>query len=128
MTVLLDTHTFLWLVADTTRLSPAATVVLADKSNHALLSIASAWEIAIKVSLRKLTVALPLNELLTKAIQRASIELVAIEPPHVVAVGSLPFHHRDPFDRLLAAHCLTESLPIVSADPTFDAYGVHRIW
>ena len=128
MTALLDTHAFLWLLGDTSRLSPAANSVLSDKSNRLLLSIASAWELAIKLSIKKLTLAEPLDQLLMTSMKRASVELEPLARAHVVAVAGLPFHHRDPFDRMLVAHCLIDSLPIVSADANLDVYGIRRIW
>lgn len=128
MPALIDTHTFLWLTGDTSRLSPTARSFMEDKSNQLLLNIASGWEIAVKLSIGKLKVALPLDELLTAAAARAVVQLTPITNAHVIAVSRLPFHHRDPFDRLMAAHCLTEGLPIVSQDAVFDTYGVRRIW
>lgn len=76
----------------------------------------------------RLHVAFPLADLFTSVLHRFSIDCLPIRPPHLVAVASLPEHHRDPFDRLLVAQALTEGIPIVSADAAMDAYGVRRIW
>lgn len=128
MLTLIDTHAFLWLTGDNSRLSPTALAFMGDKSNQLLLNIVSGWEIAIKLGIGKLKLATPLEELLTSAVDRASVLLTPNRNTHIVEVSRLPLHHRDPFDRLLAAQCLSESLPIVSQDEVFDKYGVQRIW
>ena len=106
MKVLLDTHAFLWFVADAPQLSPTARQIIQDRANDILLSIASIWEMAIKVSIGKLTIAQPLDLFLPSQLQQNSIALLEINLRHVLAVNNLPFHHRDPFDRLLAAQAL----------------------
>ena len=127
MRVLLDTHAFLWFVAGDHRLSPKAGDAIAD-ADDALLSVGSCWEIAIKASLGKLTLTSPVEQFLTEQIAFNRLELLHIELPHTTRVATLPWHHRDPFDRLLAAQALHEKVAIVSADPVFRAYGVKRIW
>lgn len=92
------------------------------------LSVASAWEMAIKTSLGKLALAKPLGELLPPLLADAGIELLPIEIGDVARVATLPFHHRDPFDRLLAAQALERGFTIVSIDEAFDLYGVTRLW
>lgn len=92
------------------------------------LSVASAWEMAIKNSLGKLDLAKPLGELLPPLLADAGIELLPIEIADLARVATLPFHHRDPFDRLLAAQGLERGFTIVSIDEAFDAYGVARLW
>jgi PIN domain nuclease of toxin-antitoxin system len=128
MPALIDTHTFLWLTGETSRLSGNALAYIEDESNELLLSLASGWKIAIKVSLGKLKVVTPVNELLSAVTDAAAVGIIPIKLSHIVAVSRLPFFHKDPFDRLLAAQCLTEGLPIVSADNIFEEYGVRRIW
>ncbi len=128
MPALIDTHTFLWLASDESRLSSTSQAYLQDTSNRLFLSIASGWEIAIKVSRGRLEVDVPLLQLLTVVPQQLSLDWLPIHPNHLIAVGSLSHHHRDPFDRLLIAQCITEKLPLVSADVELDAYGVTRIW
>jgi PIN domain nuclease of toxin-antitoxin system len=83
---------------------------------------------AIKLSLGKLTLAQPFDQFIPRQLQLNQIEVLAIELPHLAAVVAMPFHHRDPFDRLLAAQCQIEGLPILSSDPVFDAYSVRRVW
>lgn len=128
MTALIDTHTFLWMVDDESRLSAASPAFVKDPANRLLLSITSAWEIAIKVGNGRLTIGVSLHDLLTSVLGTLSIDLIAITPAHFVSVSSLPDHHRDPFDRLIAAQFIVEALPIVSVDSALDAYGVTRIW
>ena len=128
MPALIDTHAFLWLTGDQTRLSDAALAYLRDAQNRLLLSVASAWEIAIKHGKGRLELDIPLSELLADVPSRLSVDLLPITPAHLVQVATLPEHHRDPFDRLLIAQCLVEQLPLVSADGVLDAYGIQRIW
>lgn len=128
MPALLDTHSFIWLASDETRLSQTAATFLRDVSNRLFLSIASEWEIALKHGKGRLALDLPLREFLIDVPARLSVELLPISPSHLVAVSGLPEHHRDPFDRLLVAQCLVEDLPIVSSDTLLDRYGVRRIW
>jgi PIN domain nuclease of toxin-antitoxin system len=126
--VLLDTHAFLWWIDGGERLSSRARRVISDPANDCLLSIASAWEMAIKVSLEKLALPAPLDPFLSDQLAANRFRALGIELRHVAKVAVLPFHHRDPFDRLLVAQALTEGLPIVSADPIFRRYGVKRLW
>jgi PIN domain nuclease of toxin-antitoxin system len=93
-----------------------------------LLSIGSCWELAIKHSLGKLELRRPFEEFLPSALAKNAIELLPITLSHLSAVVQLPFHHRDPFDRLLVAQAQVEKIPLVSADGAIDAYGVVRIW
>ena len=128
MNLLLDMHAFLWFIANDPRLSNQAQSLIQTPTNRRLLSIASLWEMAIKLSLGKLTLAQPFDQFIPRQLQLNQIEVLAIELPHLAAVVAMPFHHRDPFDRLLAAQCQTEGLPILSSDPVFDAYSVRRVW
>jgi PIN domain nuclease of toxin-antitoxin system len=128
MRVLLDTHTFLWMGDSPERLGERARETLLDPSHNFGLSIASVWELAIKVSLGKLTLAGSLEALVKAGLAHPRIDLIPIELAHVLRVQELPRHHRDPFDRLLVAQALTGAMPIVSRDEALDAYGVLRIW
>jgi PIN domain nuclease of toxin-antitoxin system len=125
--VLLDTHTLLWWVADDPQLSTRARTAITD-ADLVLVSVASCWEIAIKVSLGKLTLSQPADRFLAEHLGLNQFTLLPIELDHAASVTTLPFHHRDPFDRLLAAQSLYEALPIVSADPIFRKYKIKRIW
>jgi PIN domain nuclease of toxin-antitoxin system len=127
MRLLLDTHAFLWFIDDNPRLSPGAKTLL-ESDAELLLSMASLWEIAIKVSLGRLTLAQPFNSFLPEQLAKNSVAVLPISLAHLGAVAALPFHHRDPFDRLLIAQAAVERTPLVSADATFDAYAVQRIW
>jgi len=126
--LLLDTHAFLWWVGDHAKLGKGARAAIGDGANECLVSMASAWELAIKVSLGKLTVEGRLDRFLPEQIAANGFETLHIEMDHVARVASLPFHHRDPFDRLLVAQALAEDLAIVSADLVFKRYGVKRVW
>jgi|ERR1035437_4321723 PIN domain nuclease of toxin-antitoxin system len=128
MNLLLDTHAFLWFIASDPRLSNQAQSLIQTPANRRLLSMASLWEMAIKVSLGKLTLAQPFDQFIPRQLQLNQIEVLAIELSHLAAVVAMPFHHRDPVDRLMAAQCQIEGLPIVSNDPVFDAYSVRRVW
>jgi PIN domain nuclease of toxin-antitoxin system len=128
VTALLDTHSFLWFIAGDSRLSETARRFIADPQNTVLVSTASLWEIAIKVSIGKLALAQPYGELIPQQLERQRIGVLGVELPHLAAVATLPLHHRDPFDRLIIAQALTESVPVVSIDGAFDAYSVRRIW
>ena len=128
MRVLLDTHAFLWWIADDPRLSARARRAIADRTGECFLSVASCWEMAIKVSLEKLTLAAPIERFVPEQLATNGFGLLAIDVEHVAPVARLPFHHRDPFDRLLTAQALTEDVAIVSADPVFRRYGVRRVW
>lgn len=128
MNVLLDTHAFLWFSADDARLSPVARSAIQDPANQVYLSLASVWEMAIKLSLGKLRLRRPLLTLVMEAMERRGIGLLSIQLGHALKVAELPFHHRDPFDRLLVAQCLVSDMAFVSRDPAADSYGVTRIW
>jgi PIN domain nuclease of toxin-antitoxin system len=125
---LLDTHAFLWWIDGGDRLSARARRAIADPANTCVLSLASVWEMAIKVSLRKLEVPDPIERFVADQLAANGFQALGIDLRHVSQVAALPFHHRDPFDRLLVAQALAERLAIVSTDPIFSRYGVKRIW
>ena len=126
--LLLDTHAFLWWVEDHASLSAKAKAAIADPENTCLISAASAWELAIKSSLGKLRLPAPIDRFLAEQLPANRFGFLPIEIRHLARVESLPFHHRDPFDRLLAAQALEERLVIVSADLVFKKYRVKQIW
>jgi PIN domain nuclease of toxin-antitoxin system len=128
MKVLLDTHAFLWFVTDDPRLGSVAKSSIQDPTNERILSAASLWEMAIKFSLGKLKLAKPFATLIPEQLAANVIQILPIQLSHVVAVAGLPFHHRDPFDRLLIAQAIVEGIGLLSAESVFDAYGVKRIW
>lgn len=126
MPVLLDTHAFLWWCEDSPELSAKARRVIA--SEDCFVSLASFWEIAIKISLQKLRVPGLPDRYLADQMSLNGFEQLEISFRQVLRCASMEHHHRDPFDRLLIAQAQEESLPIVSRDPSFDAYGIRRIW
>jgi PIN domain nuclease of toxin-antitoxin system len=128
MRLLLDTHAFLWWVSADRRLSRRARGAIANARNQCLVSVASGWEIAIKVSLGKLRIDAALDRFLPEQLAANGFQALAIELKHAARVARLPFHHRDPFDRLLVAQAVEEELSIVTSDPVFAHYGVKRVW
>ncbi len=128
MNLLLDTHTFLWFMAGNPSLSPAARSAIEDENNNLYLSVASLWEIAIKVSIDKFELSEPFEVLIPEQLAENEIDLLNISVEHTALIVSMPFHHRDPFDRLIAAQAKVEQMTLVSADEVFDAYEVTRLW
>ncbi len=128
MTYLLDTQVLIWLTEESPLLSVRASEVVNRSDSRLQVSIASIWEIGIKCGVGKLTFPEPLEETLRYQLAVNRIELLPIEFLHALQVRTLPLHHKDPFDRLIIAHALSEHLPIVSSDANFDRYGIERIW
>lgn len=128
MRVLLDTHTFLWFVLGDAQLSAPAKAIIEDPRNEKLLSPASSWEIAIKISIGKYTLSTPYREFMEKGITDNGFLVVPIGLQHTAVLTTLPFHHRDPFDRLIIAQAMVEEATIVSVDTEFDAYPITRLW
>lgn len=128
MQVLLDTHTFLWFISNPQNLSDIAITTLENPQNDIFLSIVSLWEMAIKVSKNKLTLSQPLDTFIPQQLQDNDFNILNISPQHTFTVAKLPFHHRDPFDRLLIAQSNVNNIPIVGRDKIFDDYGIKRIW
>lgn len=128
MNLLLDTHTFLWFIAGDSSLSQPARSAIEDENNDLYMSVASLWEIAIKISIDKLTLSEPFETLIPEQLAENGIELLDISVEHTALIASMPFHHRDPFDRLIATQAKTEQMTLVSVDAIFDAYGVTRLW
>ena len=128
MKLLLDTHTLLWYVNRDAQLSFSARALIDDLANEQIVSVVSLWEVTIKHSLGKLALNMPLVDLLALSSAQNPFHLLPIEPAHLLTLSGLPYHHNDPFDRLLVAQALTEKLPIVSIDAALDAYGIQRWW
>jgi PIN domain nuclease of toxin-antitoxin system len=125
---LLDTHALLWIADDDPRLSERAESLFLDNRNAIYLSVASLWEIAIKVSIGKLSIDEPLDVFIQKHITSNGINFKLIEPKHILPLTSLPFHHKDPFDRLIISQAMMEEMPIISNDSLFDLYPIERVW
>jgi PIN domain nuclease of toxin-antitoxin system len=124
--LLLDTQAFLWWVSDDARLTPRARRAIARQP--CVLSVASCWEMAIKAGLGKLTIEGDIGKFIGAQLAANGFTLLPIALEHTAAIAALPFHHRDPFDRMLVAQALAEELRVVSADVWFEQYGVARIW
>lgn len=127
MKYLIDTQILIWLFGDTNRLSPTVAGIIKDSKNNIVVSIASFWEIAIKSSLNKLKLPFDLPKLVDETLAN-NIDLLDIDMAHILAVANLPFHHGDPFDRIIIAQGISENLKIISSDKVFDVYSVNRIW
>jgi PIN domain nuclease of toxin-antitoxin system len=125
---LLDTHALLWWLSDDPALSRPARKFISETKNSAIVSAASAWEIATKVRLGKLPSSADLAADFVGYLEREGFELLPISHDHAIRAGLLPGPHKDPFDRMLIAQAQAESMPVVSNDVVFDAYGVRRIW
>jgi PIN domain nuclease of toxin-antitoxin system len=126
--LLIDTHTLIWAVDDPSKLSGPATTALQDPANELLLSAATVWELAIKIGQKKLTLSLPYRQWMDRAIADLELTLLPVTVEYAEKQAGLPSHHKDPFDRLIIAQALVDGIPVVCADPAFDAYGVTRIW
>ena len=129
MRVLLDTNAFLWWVsAGADRLGERARWAIEEPDNTIFLSVASAWEIAIKSELGRLSLPAAAERYLPDLLARSGIGALEIQLAHVLRAGGLPPHHRDPFDRLLVAQSQIEDVPIVTAEPAIGRYDVEVIW
>jgi PIN domain nuclease of toxin-antitoxin system len=128
MKLLLDTHTLLWFIAGSGSLSASARSLIEDASNEKFVSIASIWETAIKVSIGKMSLSAPFDVLFPRQLQINGFDLLPVKVEHTSVVTTLPFHHRDPFDRLLIAQAIKERMTLVSVDEVFDNYGITRLW
>lgn len=128
MRFLIDTHVFLWFIAGDTRLSKKVRQAIEDEANEVFLSVASVWEIAIKTSVGKLTLAKPFAELIPEQIADNEIDVLPIHFDELKIVSALPLYHRDPFDRLLLAQTITHGVPIASDDANFVQYGISLLW
>jgi PIN domain nuclease of toxin-antitoxin system len=126
--VLLDSHTLFWAVDAPANLSPTALTTLQDASNDLLVSAATLWEVAIKVSLGKLTLSQPYRTWMNQALADLGASILPITVEYADAQVALPYHHRDPFDRLLVAQALVDGIRVVSGDSQLDLYGVNRLW
>lgn len=126
MRQLLDTHTFLWFVMGSPKISGELRLQIENNDNF--LSIVSVWEIAIKYGIGKLNLGLPFNDFIDQQIIPNGIQILNIQLEHLKVFADLPLHHRDPFDRLLIAQAIVEDIPIVSVDSLFSLYPVQKIW
>jgi PIN domain nuclease of toxin-antitoxin system len=128
VSLLLDTHAFLWFVTGDPKLSDAAASLLADPDTRVFVSVVSAWELVIKLRTGKLALSEPIADWWAANTVGNDFEVLGITAEDVLAVDPLPLHHRDPFDRLLIAQAITHDLRLVTADEAFADYPVQRIW
>lgn len=128
MQLLLDTHTLLWWVESARQLSETARTIISDETNECYVSLVTAWEMAIKVNIGKLHLAVSVQRYFMEHLPTNGFQQLNLSLRHVTCVESLPLHHRDPFDRLLVTQARQEGLVMVSADNIFEDYGIERIW
>lgn len=128
MTVLLDTHAFIWLDSAPEKLSANALAICQDQNNILYLSMASVWVMQIKQQLDKLNLKLPLNQLIEEQCANNGLQILSIVPEHIYALNELPLHHKDPFDRLILFQAKLENLLLASKDVVFSRYDVNLCW
>jgi PIN domain nuclease of toxin-antitoxin system len=128
MILLLDTHTFIWWDSEPERLSETGFALCKDRNNTLLLSMASAWEIQIKYQLGKLTLRMPLADIVANQQESNGLKLLSISFSHILALQDLPMVHRDPFDRLLAAQAKVENIALLTVDAVFAQYPIKVMW
>jgi len=131
MRLLLDTHSFLWFINGDSNLSVAARQLIEDTENEKLLSIASLWEMSIKASIGRLKLDFTFPDIVIDHVEGNAMALLPVRPGHLEVLRSLPFHHKDPFDRLIIAQSLSEDMTVLGRDAAFDAYsenGVRTTW
>ena len=127
MNLLLDTHTVLWALSDVEKLSDKAKSEILSPDKNKIVSLISAWEVAIKISLNKLSFEGGVVRFLHQ-IERDGFELLPIRAEHIALIEALPFHHRDPFDRLIVATAIVENMAIITADTNIRLYDINCIW
>lgn len=127
MKYLIDTHILLWLASDNPRLSKKVKKIFLNVENEIYLSIASIWEMAIKISLNKLMIKLPLKKFIEENIIGNGIKILDIKVDHLLEIEKLPFHHHDPFDRMIISQSIFESMNIITVDSNFNYYNTKVI-
>lgn len=127
MKLLLDTHSLIWLVEGHPHLSQPAKLAIGDANNHCFVSIVTFWEMAIKISLKKLQITVPFENL-NALVTAHNIEILPITFEHTKIIVNMPFHHKDPFDRLLIAQAQCEKMALIGKDSKFSPYGIEVIW
>ena len=128
MKLLLDTHAFIWWASASAKLPPAVRAEVSDPANTLLLSVISVWEMQIKIQLGKLKASRPLPDLVEHHVRVNRMHILPVSLEHVLALDTLPAHHKDPFDRLLIAQAMVEDVLLVSGDPVFSGYPIKLLW
>jgi PIN domain nuclease of toxin-antitoxin system len=126
--IILDTQVLIWWANDVSNISDRVQNIICDVDNELLVSLASIWEIQIKVSLGKLSLPRPLPDIIATQVSENQIKIMQIELSHIYTIDLLPHHHRDPFDRIIIAQAMNEKISIASIDKAFEAYSIERIW
>jgi PIN domain nuclease of toxin-antitoxin system len=126
--LLLDTHVFLWSALEPHRIAAEPRAAIEARDNDVFVSVVSALEIAIKQSLGKLDLAKPAERWVPEVVRRSGLEVLPLDLASALGLRGLPWHHRDPFDRLLVAQALQAGLTVVTHDPAFGRYGVSVLW
>ena len=127
MKILIDTQAFIWFVENDRQLPAKIKVDLENSDNTIIISIASLWEMAIKISLDKLHLGCDIEVMIDK-VYRNGFEILPILPEHIIKLSTLEYFHRDPFDRIIISQGLSEKMAVVSSDKVFDVYGIKRLW
>jgi PIN domain nuclease of toxin-antitoxin system len=127
MKYLIDTHTFIWFTAGDTQLSTISSEIIESTQNDIFLSIASVWEMAIKSSIGKLDINKPFEQIF-EDVQNNKMKLLPIRFKDTLLISKLPFHRKDPFDRIIIAQAISLSVPIIGKDEIFKSYGIDLIW
>jgi PIN domain nuclease of toxin-antitoxin system len=128
MKLLFDTHAFIWWADNPSQLSPKVIAACKDQDNILFLSVASIWEIQIKVQIGKLKLKIGWEQLVQEEIEQNKLRLLPVIFKHIPELDRLPLHHRDPFDRLLIAQARVENALLISGDSAMDKYGVEMLW
>ncbi|MCA2710534.1 MAG: type II toxin-antitoxin system VapC family toxin [Microcystis sp. M015S2] len=128
MNILLDSHTLIWFSQNSPQLSSSAIEILEDRNNLLFLSLVSVWEIQIKVQLGKLNLDISLSEIVKDQTKINDVQILPLKLSHIWTLDTLPYYHKDPFDRLLISQAITENLIILGVDSVFDSYPVQKIW
>jgi len=128
MNILLDSHTLIWFSQNSPQLSSSAIKILEDRNNLLFLSLVSVWEIQIKVQLGKLNLDISLSEIVKDQTKINDVQILPLKLSHIWTLDTLPYYHKDPFDRLLISQAITENLIILGVDSVFDSYPVEKIW
>ena len=128
MRALLDTHALLWFITDDPRLGRRARALIEEPETQVLVSTASLWEVAIKHSMGKLPLARSFSETFPAQLDANAFQTLHVEVNHLARLVGLPFHHRDPLDRLIIAQAMAEGVPVLTCDEAFAAYPVETVW